>query len=109
MKQKVISLILLVLLLSPVLITCKSLERQDEPEVQVRVPNLNFPDIPVLPYFYFATPEAVAESEEPDEWVVPGSYLKALDIYFELIWKTEQLYLLDKDYYENRRNNNKKD
>lgn len=75
----------------------------------VLVPELDFPEIPILEYAYPATPEAVAQSTNEDEWVVPGKYIKALDVYFELIWQTERLYLIDKDCYEQLRNLYQKD
>ena len=83
---------------------CKSLEVEN-PKQQIVIPDYEFPEIPLLPYYYPATPEAVEVSDKDDEWVVPGSFLKELDVYFELIYDLELQYDIDKETYNGDREN----
>lgn len=101
MKRTKNLLISLLLLLSLALIACKSLEVENPK--QLVIPDYDFPEIPLLPYYYYATPEAVEVSDKDDEWVVPGSFLKALDVYFELIYDLELKYNIDKEMYNGNR------
>ena len=101
MKQSKILQILLLVLLMIVLIGCNTLKRGEKqnPQVVVKtiVPEYEFPQIPTLPYAlrYFSDETPI----EADYWIVPGSFLKALDAYFEQITDLELKYEIDVETY----------
>lgn len=101
MKQNRIWQILRLALLMLVLIGCNTLKKGESqnPQVVVKtiVPEYKFPQIPTLPYAVrYWTEETPIEA---DYWIVPGSYLKALDAYFEQITDLELKYTIDKETY----------
>lgn len=98
MKQSKIWQILLLVLLMIVLIGCNTLkkgENQNQPKTVV--PEYSFPEIPTMPYAVRYWTDDVPM--EADYWIVPGSYLKALDAYFEQITDLELKYAIDKETY----------
>jgi hypothetical protein len=84
-----------------VLIGCNTLKREEnqKPQTVIKtvIPEYTFPEIPELPYAvrYFSDETPI----EADYWIVPGSYLKALDAYFEQIVDLELKYDVDKEIY----------
>lgn len=107
MKQNRILRILLVALLPIVLIACNIPKKEDVIILEKTVvPDYYFPELPSIDYYYPLDIETVQDSIEKgtadDEWVVPGSYLRALDAYFELIIDLEEQYKIDKEEYDGR-------
>lgn len=101
MKQSKIWQILLLVLLMTVLIGCNTLKKGEKqnPQIVVKtiVPEYEFPQIPTLPYAVrYWTEETPIEA---DYWIVPGSFLKALDAYFEQITDLELKYEIDVETY----------
>lgn len=107
MKRNRILRILLVVLLPIVLTACNIPKKENVLVLEKTVvPDYDFPELPVLEYYYPADVDAVQDSVDKgtaeDEWVVPGSYLRALDAYFELIIDLEEQYRIDKEEYDGR-------
>ena len=101
MKQSKIWQILLLVLLMTVLIGCNTLKRGEKqnPQIVVKtiVPEYDFPQIPTLPYAVRYWTEEIPI--EADYWIVPGSYLKAVDAYFEYMIDLELKYEIDVETY----------
>ena len=100
MKQSRIWQRLLLVLLMIVLIGCNTLkkgESQNPQAIKTVIPEYAFPEIPTLPYAVRYWTDDVPM--EADYWIVPGSYLKALDAYFEQITDLELKYEIDKETY----------
>ena len=97
MKQSKIWQILLLILLIIVLTGCNTLKKEENQKVKIVVPEYEFPQIPTLPYAvrYWTENTPI----EADYWIVPGSYLKALDAYFEQITDLELKYEIDVETY----------